>query len=768
MAELSHFDLDGDLLEIVDEAARKNVDALQKEQEELKELCDSEKILSNAITETTSTTQPNSYAGREHILEIGGVMEQDSTEGNQLWNADSLIGVASKEYDSFFEIATLTEGTYTIYIEYAGGTAGSTVYFYGDGGTTIKSLTSGTAKMNVTFTAEEASKIVTATIFPYSANVGKAYKTVMFNKGDAVLSQEKFSGGQPAPNPSYQMEIKNSVVSGIRTHHKNFLKITKESNTINGITFTVNKDGTVLVNGTATALVDFYLLGSIPFHDDLGEYILSGCPSGGAYNTYCLYANNGIGYISDSGNGSPKFKMDGKYYTSFIRINSGVTVSNLVFKPMIRKADVEDSTFELYQGTEITFSQPIESYGMNGVQDVLTAKQTKRRFVKYVLDGSDDENWTKEAGFDYVFRHRHGFPNAIAYSPNQLCTHLLRANTYNEVTAKEGYFVISSSSIIVNVSGITTSPDLRSFLAENPMTFVFDLSEETTEALPIADQIALNSLPTYGGITYVEFIYEGPQPTFKGEYGTSKVGGVATEALGKANTSVAHPNDKSNPHNVTKEQLGLGNVDNTSDANKPVSTAQKEYVDAHTGKKDNPHGVTKEQIGLDKVENKTSAEILGELTKEDIEALKVLAAAVRSLNADGSMMCSISDGLAKFFKGDTVQGAIGVNQVTTNGQTYTTFNIRGYEDLMAFSFEGNSNARYYMNPKNIPLTDAQYTEPHHFKGDMRVVGDVKATGGMWSNEFNINKLGLSGGAAQPVEWVWHGELQRWVLCTITE
>ena len=35
----------------------------------------------------------------------------------------------------------------------------------------------------------------------------------------------------------------------------------------------------------------------------------------------------------------------------------------------------------------------------------------------------------------------------------------------------------------------------------------------------------------------------------------------------------AHTSNKSNPHNVTKEQIGLGNVDNTSDLNKPISTA---------------------------------------------------------------------------------------------------------------------------------------------------------------------------------------------------
>ena len=37
----------------------------------------------------------------------------------------------------------------------------------------------------------------------------------------------------------------------------------------------------------------------------------------------------------------------------------------------------------------------------------------------------------------------------------------------------------------------------------------------------------------------------------------------------------AHMDSKSNPHGVTKTQVGLGNADNTSDANKPVSTAMR-------------------------------------------------------------------------------------------------------------------------------------------------------------------------------------------------
>ena len=75
-----------------------------------------------------------------------------------------------------------------------------------------------------------------------------------------------------------------------------------------------------------------------------------------------------------------------------------------------------------------------------------------------------------------------------------------------------------------------------------------------------------------------------------------------------------HLKDYTNPHKVTKEQVGLGNVDNTSDQDKPVSTLQKEAIDkvakdvndsitSHTTRTDNPHSVTKTQVGLSNVTN---------------------------------------------------------------------------------------------------------------------------------------------------------------------
>lgn len=77
----------------------------------------------------------------------------------------------------------------------------------------------------------------------------------------------------------------------------------------------------------------------------------------------------------------------------------------------------------------------------------------------------------------------------------------------------------------------------------------------------------------------------------------------------KVNNHIAN---KSNPHTVTKTQVRLGNVNNTSDADKPVSTAQataiadakaagttaQTSINSHAGRKDNPHTVTRAQLGL--------------------------------------------------------------------------------------------------------------------------------------------------------------------------
>ena len=103
----------------------------------------------------------------------------------------------------------------------------------------------------------------------------------------------------------------------------------------------------------------------------------------------------------------------------------------------------------------------------------------------------------------------------------------------------------------------------------------------------------------------------------------------------------SHVANTSNPHKVTKSQVGLGNVPNVTTNNQTptytevsatatltsgetLTTAFGKIAKAvsslisHIANKSNPHGVTKSQVGLGNVDNKSSATIRGELTKANV------------------------------------------------------------------------------------------------------------------------------------------------------
>lgn len=125
---------------------------------------------------------------------------------------------------------------------------------------------------------------------------------------------------------------------------KNILKITGSSQTINGVTFTVNDDQTVTVNGTASATISYVITDNaqaVLIPD--GNYILSGCPQGGGTSSYDLrwymYSSGKSAY--DMGSGATVTK-DGNTTSSNIAIviRSGATANNLVFKPMLSPPEI--------------------------------------------------------------------------------------------------------------------------------------------------------------------------------------------------------------------------------------------------------------------------------------------------------------------------------------------------------------------------------------------------------------------------------------------
>lgn len=188
----------------------------------------------------------------------------------------------------------------------------------------------------------------------------------------------------------------------------------------------------------------------------------------------------------------------------------------------------------------------------------------------------------------------------------------------------------------------------------------------------------------------------------------------------------SHIGNKSNPHGVTKAQVGLGNVNNTSDANKPVSTAQATAIaDAkaagtnaqtnlttHMQNMSNPHGVTRDQLGMG-----TTAEIIFKkvsapsgLWKESDERLKTFIKPLEhtldeicSIPTDSFMIRgnhdigTIAQTIEKHFpelvsentvKPETVPNPEAFEKVEKDGETYILVKEVDYSKMSVLAIEG--------------------------------------------------------------------------------
>lgn len=136
---------------------------------------------------------------------------------------------------------------------------------------------------------------------------------------DDAYSKNVPSGGKVASvlKVGGKSVVVNQFISGIN------------STTVNGISITRNSDESYTVNGTASATT-WILITS--YYTMIGHiYYLRGCPSGGSANTFSIY-NDGGG-LTDTGQGTVASATASKRI--YIRITSGTTVSNLVFKPQL-------------------------------------------------------------------------------------------------------------------------------------------------------------------------------------------------------------------------------------------------------------------------------------------------------------------------------------------------------------------------------------------------------------------------------------------------
>ena len=180
--------------------------------------------------------------------------------------------------------------------------------------------------------------------------------------------------GTGTPSPSNVRAISGWESVDVNVTGKNLLEIRKPTTTINGVTFTVNSDGTVTCNGTATANAYFPFLVSSADKLDIpdGNYYLSGCPSGGSGSTYYITANNGS-WKNDYGNGVAITSTNKNIASCEIAVKSGTTVNNLIFRPQLELGTTA-TEYEPYNGHTTTTSLGRTVYG--GTLDVVSGVLT--------------------------------------------------------------------------------------------------------------------------------------------------------------------------------------------------------------------------------------------------------------------------------------------------------------------------------------------------------------------------------------------------------
>ena len=320
------------------------------------------------------------------------------------------------------------------------------------------------------------------------------------------------------PTPDAPVEIESVESPSVTVCGKNLLPDVATSESYSGITLVVNEDKSITVNGTATEHV-FYAPYKFTFKAGQ-SYVLSGCPTGGSGDTYFMYINN-LGGMRDYGNGVV-VKLD-EDFTSDVGfcIRSGTKIDNLTFYPMVTVGTVADG-YEPSKVSQIIKSEltlhgiPVTSGGnytdKNGQQWICDEVDLERgvyvqRTATVVVNGSKNPSTFatgNKGGSVFAYSYDDLKMNILRNREHKLCDRLQRPPTTNPTSFKDcevgywGYNTVGSNDmfIVMNVGKFDSVDDVKSWLSENPVTFVYVLDTPIETPLTEIEIAAYKALHT--------------------------------------------------------------------------------------------------------------------------------------------------------------------------------------------------------------------------------------------------------------------------------
>ena len=271
---------------------------------------------------------------------------------------------------------------------------------------------------------------------------------------------------------------------------KNLLKVTATTTTVNGVTFTVNDDGSIDCSGTATGLATLNVAYGIPISPKYGKVILSGLANARniIWNYVAGFDDNDVELFMDSIATTANKTFNLAEYPSLTKLAVSIkryqnaAVSGTVY-PQLEIGETA-TDFEPYQGNFYTISLPQTVYG--GEVDVVNGGGTED-YGFIVLNGSNTENWTTDVPSSGKRRFSCDTLPSLGYTAVARIPAI--SNCYKNTTSSS-YDTMSEVFILRYINGsnridimtevFQTVEELTAFLSQTPLQIRYELATPTT------------------------------------------------------------------------------------------------------------------------------------------------------------------------------------------------------------------------------------------------------------------------------------------------
>lgn len=450
---------------------------------------------------------------------VSGITFTKNPDGTITANGTATAGINFYPNGNVFY--PISEGTYTLSDGLSNPT--STTYFtYIDTNTSAPNyIYFNTAERTVTRTIPEGITIKPRIVIRQGQTLNNVVFKLMLEQGSTASSFEPYVGGIPAPNPDYPQDVQ--VATGeqtVKVTGKNLLKLVQMSTPSQGITTTVNSDGSITVSGTASsswatltsASTDVILSSGESYTFSINRglpvsigLITSGvtrqdfniAPSRTSVTATANYDNNNISlYIFGLTQGQsynftiyPQFEK-GSSVTAYEPFQSQTYTVNLGSIELCKIGDYQDKIFN---------NDPNEDWYNPDLED--NAWYVHKEIGK--LDMSTITGWAKNANGQF---YRQSFVGSYGISRSQLYSNIFLYDTTAWVSdGKIGIAANNNFWMTTGDSTLTSASDVPQWLEDRGAVLYGALVQPTntkiTGAALVAQLNALAGAQAYNGKT---------------------------------------------------------------------------------------------------------------------------------------------------------------------------------------------------------------------------------------------------------------------------